>query len=1073
MRLAAIRRRAILFMALVPLQCGLQAAPAATGAASACNLKTEGLVNPIGLDEAAPHLSWQINDSRPGAVQTACRIMVATSPGPLAEFRPDVWDSGRRETSSTQNQVYAGPPLRPGTRYCWAVQVWDKEGKPGAVSEPGFWDTGILDPAKWQAQWIAARPSQSPPPRLPGTASWIWVAGEKGNEKASTDPRYFRTHFEIPQAARDKATTRVLHIAVDDTASVYLNGHFLGRPNGWKTFAELPLSSNCLSTGTNTLAVECRNTQPGPGGLLAAVVTVVDGESTAVCVTGRSWVSSPSVQKDWKLRECDETVWKPAEILGDAGMAPWGMPAASSSGGPAALLRKEFAVAKPVRRAHARATALGSYQLFINGRRVGSDALTPDWTDFRKRAICQTYDVTDMVQEGRNAIGAILGDGWYASPLGWVHQRNGFGPPPNRLLAQLTVECADGTSETVGTDSTWKCAASPIQQSEIYDGEIYDARHEEPGWDTAGFNDASWSGALPAPPAGRIAVDAQESPTIRVTESLDPVTTKTVGEGLCIVDMGQNLAGWARITVQGESGDEIRLRFAEILSPDGSIYRENLRSAEATDVYVLRGGGPETFEPHFTYHGFRYIELSGPPEVVKSARITALAAHTAVPPTAEFHCSSDLVNRVWKATTWGIRSNLMSVPTDCPQRDERLGWTGDAQAIWGTACYAFDMAPFTAKWMRDMRDAQSPEGGFPDVAPRIIADGNGAPAWGDAGVIVPWTAYRRYGDTRIIDDNWQAMERWMEFIRGQNPDHLRLKGRGNDYGDWVGFDETTPKDLIATAFWALDAKYMAEMAKATGRTQRAEAYRELFGKIRAAFIGRFVTASGKVGSGSQTCQILALNTGLVPDDLRSSATTVLTDDIRQRGTLLSTGFLGTVWLMPVLTENGANDLAYALLLQDKCPSWGYMIRKGATTIWERWNGDRGDPGMNSFNHYAFGCVCEWLFKYAAGIDQPSDDAGFGRIRIKPHPGPGIDQMKASYQSVHGRIASQWETTGGQLMLTATIPPNTTAEVHVPMPKGGAAAITAPPEARFVREEGDRAVYAVAPGVWSFGAPWKQ
>jgi alpha-L-rhamnosidase len=467
------------------------------------------------------------------------------------------------------------------------------------------------------------------------------------------------------------------------------------------------------------------------------------------------------------------------------------------------------------------------------------------------------------------------------------------------------------------------------------------------------------------------------------------------------------------------------------------------------------------------------VEVTGFPGRPTRESIVGQVLHTAAPFSGRFSCSNPLVNQLSRNILWGLRGNLHSVPTDCPQRDERLGWMGDAQLFWRTACFSMDMAAFTAKWMRDVMDAQSPGGGFSDVAPRVADLLDGAPGWGDAGIIVPYVAFLQYGDLRLIEECWPAMNKWMQHIAEVNPKFLWMERRNHDFGDWVPADSETPKDLIATAYWAYDARLMLEMAHALKRAGDARHYRELFVNIRKAFIRRFLNKDGTVGNGSQTSHVLALHIGLLPEEARAAAVAYLVNDIKSRGWHLSTGFLGTAYLMPVLTEAGRNDVAYRLLLNETYPSWGYMIERGATTIWERWNGDTGDPQMNSFNHYCFGAVGEWLYRHVAGIDTDAIPPGFGHIVIRPRPGPGLDSARAHYDSIRGRIATNWTKKGRILQLNVTIPANSAALVHVPATSPGkvteSGRVLPNQHVKFCRMEEGCAVFSVSPGTYRFAS----
>ena len=707
---------------------------------------------------------------------------------------------------------------------------------------------------------------------------------------------------------------------------------------------------------------------------------------------------------------------------------------------PSPYLRREFPLEKTVRRARLYATARGVYELYVNGTRVGKDVLAPGWTDYHRRVQYQTYDVTPLLAEGQNALGAVLGDGWFAGFVGFDPKHRGalYGPRP-QLLAQLNVEYEDGTTASLATEGSWRCSTGPILFSDLLMGEAYDARREMPGWAESGFDDSGWYG-VEVEEIGDTNLVAQPDEGIRVTEELEAKTVTEPESGRYVLDLGRNMVGWVRLKVEGKAGTEVILRHAEALNPDGTIYTTNLRSARATDRYVLGGDGEEIYEPRFTFHGFRYVEITGYPGEPPPGAVTGRVVHSATPPSGSFECSSRMVNKLQENIVWGQRGNFLSVPTDCPQRDERLGWMGDAQVFVRTASFNMDVAAFFEKWMTDVEDAQSPEGAFPDVAPLPGGSGLidlrwGAPAWGDAGVIVPWTIYRTYDDTRIVERHYDAMTRWMEYLHEANPDLIRKNRMGNNYGDWLSpKGDHTPKHLLATAYWAFDAKLIAEMAEATGRNEDAREYRDLNERIKAAFQAAYVFPDGRIEGDTQTCYLLALHMGLLPEDLRSTAAEHLVKSIEREDWHLSTGFASVGYLCPVLTEAGYAEVAYRLLGNETYPSWGYTIKNGATTIWERWDGwtqENGfqSPNMNSFNHYSLGSVGEWLYRYVAGIDLGAP--GYGRIVIRPRPGGNLTHASGAYDSVRGRISSSWKIEDNQFVLETLIPPNTTATVHVP------------------------------------------
>ena len=747
---------------------------------------------------------------------------------------------------------------------------------------------------------------------------------------------------------------------------------------------------------------------------------------------------------------------------------------------PAPYLRRAFTVDQAVASARLYITALGLYEARLNGRRVGDAVLAPGWTDYTRRIAYQAYDVTSLLAAGENVLGAIVADGWYAGFFGFDPKRAGahYGTEPE-LLAQLALRLADGTEVRVVTDGQWESSAAAIRHADLLMGERHDLTREPRGWDAPGFDASGWRPVRVRERDGTPLV-ADPGPPVRVTQELAPRSIATDDHGRHVVDFGQNLTGWLRLGVDGPPGTQIRIRHGEILAPDGSLYTDNLRTARAIDEFTT-AGGPAVLEPRFTLHGFRYAEITGYPGDIGQADITARVVHSDIPATGTFACSAPWLDQLFRAIDWGQRGNFISVPTDCPQRDERLGWLGDAQVFARTACYNRDVAAFFTKWLDDVADAQLPSGAFTDVAPRLILTGAGAPAWGDAGVIVPWTVWKMYGDTAVLDRHFGAMTRWMDFLEQANPDYIRARELGNSYNDWLapGADDT-PAELLATAYWAHDAALMARIADATGRAGEAAGYRALAGKLRSSFINAFVAADGQVTSGTQTAYVLALHMNLLPDELRAAAADRLVAAIRAAGWHLTTGFAGVGYLLPVLSSTGHTAAAYRLLSQDTMPSWRYMTGHGATTIWERWDGwtaERGfaSPEMNSFNHYSLGSVGEWLYRFLLGIDQEPGTAGFGRLLLRPHPGGSLDWARGSYQSVRGWIRAGWRRDHGRFTYWAELPPNVTATVRIasdqPAEVRDAAGNLPSAIASFPGTDGvQEAVFGVGSGTHEFSGP---
>jgi alpha-L-rhamnosidase len=988
-----------------------------------CNYQT----NPLGIDTPQPHLSWQSDNTQRNWQQSAYQIFVATRPELAAAGKADVWDSGRQNSAASVDIPYAGPALDSRQRYFWSVTVWDAQGHSYPTLHPAWWEMGLLHQSDWSATWINSADHSR---ELAAGLHWVWLGHTDALHAAPHTTATFRRVLDLQQLPLRAS----LAVVARGEISVSVNGQLVDHKKGWASFDSTDLTG-AFHLGSNEVQIVVTTLAPSktfaglkgstaetvPAGFAARLSLTSPGGALQTLNAGDDWegtAGSPSDTQDGK-----QASWAPAAVVADLndprmGDDP-GLPLQ-----PATLLRNDFQLAKPIREARLYVTAAGSYRMSIDGHRVGETDLTPDFTDYRVRFAYQTYDVTALLHPGSNTLGAILGDGWFASPMTWMGSR--VFPGPRALLAQLEIVFTDGSRQTISTSPNWKTSTSPILSSEIYAGEHYDARLEQPGWDTPAFHAAAWSSAA-VEPAPAAAVSAQIDSPVHQTGTVHPIHLQKLANGDWVFDMGQNMVGWTTLHVLGPAGATVKLRFAERLLPDGSIYTENLRNAEATDVYTLRGGGPETFTPHFTYHGFRYVQVSGLPNAPTLATLTGDVLNSLDSnPTGRLETSSTILNRMWSLGIWGQRGNFVSIPSDCPQRDERLGWTGDAGVFWRTGSYNFDTAAFSAKYTQDLVDAQTAEGAFPDVAPNLLHN-IGAPGWGDAGVIVPYTAWLQYGDRSLIDQHWQAMQHWMDFIASSNPNYLREKNVGSNYSDWLAPDPHSSSTLVDTAYWAILAHMMQQMAVATGRDPAP--YAELYDHIRSAYQKAYLAADGTVTPATQTDDLLTLYAGLAPDSLRSTIADHLVADIHAHQNHLTTGFLGTPFLLFVLSDNGHTDTAYDLLLQQTYPSWGYMVSKGATTWWERWNGDTGDPSMNSYNHYSFGSVMAWVYRDTVGIDTSLTAPGFQHLLLHPHFTPQLSFAHGEYDSVYGRIVSSWRRTpAGTIAWTITLPANTSASV---------------------------------------------
>lgn len=766
---------------------------------------------------------------------------------------------------------------------------------------------------------------------------------------------------------------------------------------------------------------------------------------------------------------------------------------------PSVYLRKNVVLKKKIQSARAYVTAHGFYELYLNGKKVGDDVLTPGWTSYAKRLQYQAYDVTNLLSQGQNAIGAMLGDGWYRGTVGWATQWGYYGKKRG-LLCQIHVKYADGSEEVLKTDGTWKAHQDgPIQQNDvIYWGETFDARKELPlrgtkqaAWSEAAFDDKNW---LPVQ-IGDYAFDnlvATSSVPVKRIQELKPTRIFRTPKGILVADFGQNMVGWVRLKIKGEKGLTVVMKHAEVLDKAGEFYTANMRYAKVTATYILRGDEKdEIYEPRFAFFGFRYVSIEGLPEntVLTADNLTGVVVHSDMTPTGDFSCSNPLINQLQHNIQWGQKGNFIDIPTDCPQRDERMGWTGDAQVFCRTAAFNKDVATFFTKWLADLAADQRPNGEVPYEIPDVLNPRNSltvntSAGWGDAATIVPWTMYQVYDDVRMLENQYPSMKAWVDYIHKKAGADLIWRG-GSRFGDWLSYmphpdrasepDGHTTKDYIATVFFAYSVKLTAQAAEVLGKKEDAALYNALFAKIKKAFQNEFVTPSGRTASDSQTSYVLALMLDLLPENLHEKAVNYLVEDIKSRKNHLSTGFLGTPHLCKVLSDNGRADVAYDLLFQETYPSWLYPVKMGATTIWERWDGIKVDStfqdvGMNSFNHYAYGAIGDWLYRVVAGIELGK--TGYKHILIQPQPTPRLTFAKAHFESNYGRIESNWEQKDGKTRLNVRIPPNTTATITLPnaiieqITEGGKK-LSASSDFRNIRADGKAVKVDIGSGVYAF------
>jgi alpha-L-rhamnosidase len=944
---------------------------------------------------------------------------------------------------------------------------------------------GLLKPSDWHAKWIGldeAAPDQGAGNVL-GDAQWIWFPEGQPEKAAPVGTRYFRRAITIPADRAAKRAT--LFFTADNGGEFYINGKKTGGATDFHAAARFDVTK-LLQAGKNSLAASVHNdgSEPNPAGLIGLLRIEFEAGEPVVVVTDAAWKSAREQAADWTEAGFDDAGWVAAQKLGPAGMSPWGKITGPEDPRLAArMLRREFAAEKKVRRATAYVCGLGLSEFYLNGKKVGDQVLSPALSDYSKRAFYVTFEVTKQLKKGANAAGVILGNGRFYAPRSTVPTGTvGYGFP--KLLFQLRIDYEDGTSAEVVSDGRWKLTtAGPIRANNEYDGEEYDARMEMPGWNVPGFDDAQWQTAQGvAAPGGELVTPMIEP--IRVTETLKPIALTQPQPGVWVFDMGQNMVGRCRLKVSGPRGTEVRLRHAETLKADGTLYLDNIRSAKVTDSYTLKGKGAEGYEPRFTYHGFRFVEVTGYPGKPGLSSLEGQVVHDDLQSSGEFACSNPLLNCIYRNIVWGVSGNYRSIPTDCPQRDERQGWLGDRSAECKGETYLFDTSALYAKWLQDMADAQKANGSVSDVCPAYWPIYSDNVTWPSSTVIIPGSLREQFADEGIIASHYDSAKKWMDYMGGFVKAGIIDR---DSYGDWCVPPEDaklihsndpkrrTDKALLATAYFYHDARLMAGYATRLGKAEDARQFTELAEKLKAAFNAKFFRAdTGQYDNGSQTSCVLPLAFGLVPDGERERVFTHLvrkiTDETQDH---IGTGLIGGQWLMRVLTAGGRADLAYTIATQKTYPSWGYMVEKGATTIWELWNGNTADPAMNSGNHVMLvGDLGIWLYESLAGIKPDPEQPGFRHIIMRPEPVGDLQFVKGSHRSPYGLIASDWQKQGGVFRWNITVPLNSTATVYVPAKTVESVSESGKPVAlaqgvKLLRMEKGRAVFEVGSGNYSF------
>ncbi len=1006
------------------------------------NLRVDLLTEPRGLGNPQPTFTWELSDPSESAWhQAAWRIVVAATAEDAAEGRGTVWDSGRVENADTAFVRYGGIPLESRAECYWRVSVWGTGGDE-LTSEVASWTMGLLDGSDWSGKWIGLDASPETPPDPFVGARWIWT---------QADPEPGNVSFE-KGFTLDAPIAGQLWGLADDEGDVEINGQPLCQlaraQSGTDSYpipVVVPVPAEMLRVGENLIRVTAkkRHSRDPHAGLIVRLALggqqVVDfgrGQEVALFAGNqRHFESALDIVTDGSWRQVDADGKRAVRELGSYGVEPWHQVTVREYPNLSArYLRREFAARGRAARAVLYLSGLGVSEAWINGELVGDEVLSPHATDPNERFYYRTHDVTELVREGGNAIGCILGNGRYFAPRRRLpFPMETYGCP--KLLLQLEITYADGSTERVVSDSAWRLTADgAVGWNNEFDGEHYDARRDDPAWSQGGFDDADWvRPQLVAAPMGRMV--AQRSAPIRRGDIVLPVESWQTKYGTTIFDFGENLVGWCQVTLRGEEGNLVILRHSEGLESRDALAVENLRSAQATD-FVTLGGAEARFEPKFVYHGFRYVELRGNAEVVE---IAAVYVHDEISAVGSFVCSSEVVNRIVDAAARGIRTNCRSMPTDCPQRDERMGWLGDRAGGAPGEMYLFELKNFYEKWMEDIRDAQAVNGCIPDLAPPFWQMYNDNVTWPSVVAFLPHWLHRHYGDIEVIRENFAAIGRWIEHMSS----YLEAGLIDRDlYGDWCVPPEEphliltnqperkTSGTILASTYLAKDLELAAAFARQMDRGDLADRWMSRRAEIAAALNEEFFDpVIGCYDNGSQTAALLPLAFGITPEDSAEQVFDYLVSRITETGEpVLGTGLVGGQSLLRTLARHGRVDLARALATREDYPSWGHMIRNGATTIWELWNGDTASPFMNSGNHVMLlGDLIPWLFEDVAGIQ--AAEPGFRRVRLQPN--FVFDSVNCSHRSIRGTIESRWETIGSRIEWSVLLPPNVDGWAEIP------------------------------------------
>ncbi|MCL1921020.1 MAG: glycoside hydrolase family 78 protein [Kiritimatiellaeota bacterium] len=1048
-------------------------------------LTAEYLADPVGLDCAAPRLSWKLAAAKAderNLRQGAYQVLVASSPEKLAKGNGNLWNSGRVASPQSLNVVYKGRALKSSQRCYWKVRAWAQgDDAPSAWSAAGSWVMGVVRPEDWKAQWIGANAATRPDFDLAG-AKWIWPGDASSVEEAEPGTRYFRKFFDAPENPGGRPV--VLAITGDEEYEVWLNGKMAVRTWGhlnaprWMRFVEV---TEHIRPGQNVMTAKAVSQRKGPTGLLAAL-RFADGTSVVTDDSWNVWVGSER-PSDWgrPLSESTAVAWRGlAKVAAAADAGPWGkIERRVETASPA--FEKTFAVSKPLKSATLHITGLGFYEASLNGRRVGCKVLDPAPTRYDRRVLYSTYDLTKEVARGQNRLNVLLGHGWYdvRSVAVWNFDNAPWRDFP-RMIAQLELLYADGTKEMVCSGPTWRQVPSPLGFDCIREGEVIGMPPPNAP-DLA--RDALMAEVVPAP-AGRLA--AQAMPPSVVAEEVAPQALREVRPGVWTIDFGQNMAGWIRVQVRGQNaGDVITVRYGERVTADGELEVKDIAAhfrypasyavlpggGFQVDRFVCDGSARQVYEPRFTYNGFQYAQISGLRQAPTAESVVACVVQTDFKPAGAFVCSNDLINQMQEAINWSYRGNFANgYPTDCPHR-EKNGWTGDAQLAAEMAMYNFQNTAAYEKWVGDLMDEQRDDGNLPGIVPTSgwgYAWGNG-PAWDSALVTIPWTLYVYQGDIQILEKAYPAMAKYVDYMTSRAKDGILSHG----LSDWIPVDTKTPVEVTSTGYYYLDALIVARTADLLGKRDDAQRYLALADAIRDAYNTALYKGGGVYSIGSQTAQSCALHQGLVPEEARAQAEARLIAAVEANDAYPDFGILGSKYVFRALSDAGRTDLAFEMATKDDKASYGAWLRKGATTFWEDW----GEGA--SRNHVMFGDVSAWWFQYLGGIRLAANaspvaqgavnpnEVAFKSFVIAPEPVEGLAWVKAEHESPYGTIRSIWTKGSGMFCLEVEVPVNTTATVCLPVEPGTHGVIA---DAQPILPMNGRMTFKVGSGTYTFIAP---